>query len=894
MPGPEPPSLSTLRALAEALIDVHPEERGARAAELAPDAEVRARVLALVEAAEAPQRDGFLEPVHAATGAAPLPGLDAPGTRVGPWELRRELGRGGMGTVWLAGRVDGAYTKHVALKRLHDTSASDEERARFRREVQVLATLDHPGIARLVDGGVDGDGRPYLAMEFVEGERVDRHCDSRRLSTRDRVQLLASVARALDAAHATGVVHRDIKPANVLVQPGGTPKLIDFGIAKVLDPERDAALHVTRSAMAHLTPAYAAPEQLTGGRVSPATDVHAFGVLAHELLAGAVPFDVAGRPSAAIAEILTAELAPPLDHAAARASQEACVARGADSAAALARTLRGDLAAIVGTCLRKEAPRRYARAGDIADELDRWLDGRPVLARQDGRLYRARRFVRRNLAVTALGAAAVLALATGLTVALLQRAELQRQRSDLAERTARSEALLADLRRAVIGLVVNDYPQLASHHENYRTLKGMVRDIAAIAANQDDIVLQVAALDGRSLVAQAMWNPVYGGEGDPRRALELHEDVAEEAARLLDKPEVVARGMGAPILTWVMATQALWHHGETRRAYEEASALDARLADLSAGPFPEDAAARRAFAIGIERSRLKLANLRAQALDELGRGDDAISLLLEAAEVLGPAAPDEGPRSDDAEMLEQMRLSTLSQTKRLLAIMLQDAGRLEEAAAALAEGAAAMDASMEDHPPIDQMRDSFTNLVAIGAEHDVAQGRGAEAAARLAGTLEAAEARAASRKRGPSPYDLREIHALALQLAETLVDADDPTALGPARRCLEALEQLHGGRRLAWLEETRLRSAQLAVADAERLAGDREAAEHAARQVLAWAEGELVDEPASRTAREFAVRAAALLGRWHPDLAARAQTIAEATEGDARLRQRLLEAASPR
>jgi len=318
---------------------------------------------------------------------------EAPGSRVGPYRLVRELGRGGMGVVYRAERADGAYEQDVAVKLIRRGMASDEIQRRFRRERQILARLGHPGIARLLDGGVTDDGRSYFAMEFVDGEPIDAHCDRARLTVRERVELVARVGRAVQYAHRNLVVHRDLKPSNILVTKEGHVRLLDFGIARLLEEEPEGPR--TRTGFAPMTPDYASPEQRRGEPVTTASDVWQLGVILFALLAGRRPD---GAPDAD----------PPRPSATAGRAErpsELALARRT-TPRGLVSDLRGDLDTIVATALHPEAERRYATAQQLVDDLERYLDGRPVAARGDPVGYRARRFVRRHR----VGVAAALAL----------------------------------------------------------------------------------------------------------------------------------------------------------------------------------------------------------------------------------------------------------------------------------------------------------------------------------------------------------------------------------------------------------------------------------------------------------------------------------------------------
>ncbi|MGQ0622635.1 MAG: protein kinase domain-containing protein [Panacagrimonas sp.] len=354
-------------------------------------------------------------------------GFDEPlapnlGTCVGPFRLVRLLGVGGMGEVYLAERVEGGFRQRVALKLARAGVAAKPER--FEAERQILAELDHPGIARLHDGGVAADGRPYMAMEYVEGQDLLAYCETHEASLEERLNLFLQVCDAVSYAHAHLVVHRDLKPANIFVTADAQVKLLDFGIAKLLHPDLAAA--DTRTA--HLSPAYAAPEQLTGGAITTATDVYGLGVSLFQLLSGRLPWQVSELPLALAVQRLLDELPP-------RPSTVA-----AASAPVPARRLRGDLDAIVAKALRKEPASRYPDARALADDLRRHLRHAPVQARAGARAYVLRRFLRRNWLPLATAAVTFAALAVGIAIALWQA---QRAQHEAARATATKDFLLA-------------------------------------------------------------------------------------------------------------------------------------------------------------------------------------------------------------------------------------------------------------------------------------------------------------------------------------------------------------------------------------------------------------------------------------------------------------------
>jgi serine/threonine protein kinase len=348
------------------------------------------------------------------------------GTQVGAYTIVSLIGRGGMGEVWLAQRSDGRFEGRFALKFLDSYSASPAALDRFRREGRLLARLAHPHIARLIDAGVTGSGRPYLILEYAQGTRIDDYCVAHRLSVEARVRLILDVLAALAHAHSNLVIHRDIKPTNILVTEEGDAKLLDFGIAKLLGSEAgsDGDSPPTRIEDAAFTAEYAAPEQILGEPPSTATDVYQMGVLIFVLLSGRLPLGAEGSTRAE-------RIKAALDGEPPRMSEAA--------PAAIRKALKGDLDAIVSKALRKLPRERYATAAALADDLKRYLQNEPVLARANLATYRIQKFVRRYRAAVVGTAAAVLALIAATAFALYQMREAQIQRDQSREQARRAE-----------------------------------------------------------------------------------------------------------------------------------------------------------------------------------------------------------------------------------------------------------------------------------------------------------------------------------------------------------------------------------------------------------------------------------------------------------------------
>ena len=403
-------------------------------------------------------------------GRTDAPSLAA-GQRVGPWRLLRFLARGGMGEVYLAERADGAFDRQVAVKLLRPGVGSADLLERFQLERDLLARLEHPAVVPLLDAGTADDGRPYLALRYVDGRPITRYCDETGASARRRAELFVELCRAVQFAHANLIVHRDLKPSNVLVSADGRVHLLDFGIAKLLSPRPDSGEPTRTIELAPMTPQRAAPEQRRGEPVTTATDVWALGVLLHELLTGTLP---AGT---------TDELATPSRLA--------------------PRALDRDLAAVVVRALAAEPARRYASAGELADDVERWLAGEPVRARPDSLGYRARRFVgRHRLAVggTALAAAALAVLAV---VSVLRSGEATRERESAAREAARSEAVV----NLMVDLFGGVDPVSGADLDSVRVADLMALGIAKAATlgDQPDVQARLRQVLGRIQLERSAW-----------------------------------------------------------------------------------------------------------------------------------------------------------------------------------------------------------------------------------------------------------------------------------------------------------------------------------------------------------------------------------------------------
>ena len=450
--GLRPAEYARLSALLDDLLDTAPPDRETRLVELDRLEPAAARWLREVLAAQGSGRlQGFLETRDVFARDRPAWSGGDPalvGRTFGPYRVLSLLGHGGMGSVWLAERMDGMFTRRVALKLMHPALMGQVMMERLGREREILAGLNHPNIARLLDAGTADDGQPYLALEYFAGTPLTVHCDKHRLSIRDRLDLFRQVLSAVQYAHAHLVIHRDLKPSNILVTEDGRAHLLDFGIAKLVSEAGSAhATELTLLGGSILTPDYAAPEQITGGPITTAADVYALGVMSYELLTGERPYRPKRGSRGALEEaILEEDAAAP---SRLELTDAAAHARGT-SPRKLARMLAGDLDTIVLKALRKEAPERYPTVNALAEDIARFLRGEAILARRDSLIYRARKFTWRHRVAIGVAGTVLVTLAAGLA-ATSYEAKIASAQRDAALRANRRLLIEAAATRLASG-----------------------------------------------------------------------------------------------------------------------------------------------------------------------------------------------------------------------------------------------------------------------------------------------------------------------------------------------------------------------------------------------------------------------------------------------------------
>ena len=566
------------------------------------------------------------------------------GNRIGPYRIVREIGRGGMGAVYLAERDDEHYRQQVAIKLIKPGLGGEPIQRRFRNEMQILAELNHANIARLFDGGETADGLPYLVMEYVEGSPINQYCDDKQLSIEQRLNLFCTVCAAVQYAHQHLVIHRDIKPGNILVTSEGVPKLVDFGIAKLLD---QTTPELTATAMPFMTPHYASPEQLRGESVTTATDMYSLGVVLYELLSGRLPYKFKSRVPHEIAKTIC-EDEPAKPH----------------------KRLNADLDNIVLMAMRKEPQRRYATAEQFAEDIQRHLNGRPVRARQDTVTYRAGKFIRRQKVAVAAAALVLITLLVGIIATAWQarvaRAERERAERRFNEVRQLANSIVFEVHDAVWNLpgstparsliVQRGLKYLDSLSKDAAGDRGLQRELAAAyeklgAVQYTPTVAHLGDLPGaleshrkaaalrEALVAAEPSNRDYrrdlldsywyiaslvGAQGDMSQELQILRDqltarrelAVTEQSGFLDRYNLAATytAMGNILMQMGDSQRALDNQREALRQREEIAALD-----------PDTARSRRALTISYEYVGL--------ALDQNGDTKGALEMQRRGLEV---------------------------------------------------------------------------------------------------------------------------------------------------------------------------------------------------------------------------------------------------------------------
>jgi tetratricopeptide (TPR) repeat protein/tRNA A-37 threonylcarbamoyl transferase component Bud32 len=804
---------------------------------------------------------------------------DAIGECIGPYRIVELIGRGGMGRVYRAVRADALFEKSVALKRIQAGFDTKQIVQRFGAERQILARLEHPNIARLIDGGTDRDSLPYFVMEYVEGEQPLAYCNRRGAGIRERLEIFRQICAAVHYAHQQLVIHRDLKPGNILITADGTVKLLDFGVAKVFT-QNESEHTLTALDARILTPKYASPEQISGEPVGTASDIYSLGVLLYELLAGQSPYGKTERPG--------------------RELMAAVCLEEPKAPSSVKRELRGDLDAIVLKALRKNPAERYVSADQFSEDIDRYLEGRPVRAQRGAFSYVAGKFLRRNWLATAAAAIAAASLVGGLVTATLARQRAERRFEQL---------------RKLSHAVVFDY------HDSIETLAGstpvrrrMVKDalgyLDSLAAEAPDPSLERELIDSYVRVSQDQGNSYYLNLGDTADAL-LSARKAVALAQDLLKRDSSPKAREAAAAAWAnegdieygtgdLASAAL-HYGssitlsESVVRYEPANATNLtalatalrHAGDLSGGPGianlgkTEDALGlyRRAGEVADKLMQLQPAGWSARKArysaalkvasvetitGRLADGERDMRQALEMIQSIATANP--GNTHDEVE---------IASVSTRLGAQLIAGGRSDEALPLLERAIAILEKA--------QLNDPQTTLYGhFLALSQIESARALRGIRRLSQAAERDQSAIATAERlsriAPGETEFRLDAARAHQdLAETLLASNGGAAMEEARRAAAILAEMKGmpedvtlqgtwGRALRVLAMAQMRanaldaalgSLQLSVATLERIA-QRDPANAASRSDLAWslaAEGDCLAKMRRREAAEAYGRA---------------------------------------
>ena len=535
------------------------------------------------------------------------------GQRFGAWQLVDLIEAGGMGAVYLAERADATFEKRAALKLIKADRSSAEVRHWFQRERQALASLEHPNIARLLDGGTSVAGQPFLVMEYVDGGApIDAWCDRQRLGIEERLRLFQTVCAAVHDAHRHLIVHRDIKPANVLVAPDGEPKLVDFGIAKFLETDEGGSL----TAQHVMTPAYASPEQFRGEAVHTATDVYSLGMVLYELLSGRKAFDPKNVAPADIVRLICEDEPPPPSDAVAEGGDDdearAIADRRRLGPERLRRRLVGDLDTIVMTCLRKEPERRYASVGELSADIERHLKELPLVARRDTVRYRTSKFVRRNRAfVAAISLVLVGLVAVSAVQAAGKRAERREKEKVLRSSDIKRLHVLADQAE----LLWPAWPGRILDYEDWlRRSEALVARVPTHRAARDELRARAAPLVGDARADAQRKHPSWPALAAVREHLSDHADDRAACGIPADELDDHVRGL--------RAEEAELDRDTTELAYDFATTEDAWQHDILIELLAEFAAFTTPETGTLDRVRARLA-FASTVAERTVSGDDA-------------------------------------------------------------------------------------------------------------------------------------------------------------------------------------------------------------------------------------------------------------------------------
>ena len=552
------------------------------------------------------------------------------GRRIGAFRLVEPIGHGGMGVVYRAERVDGDFGQRIAIKLLDLPSGNPEVLQRFRIERHILASLSHPHIVTLLDGGLTDQGQPYLAMEYVEGVPITAYCEDHRLALADRLQLLQQVCGAVQYAHEHGVVHRDLKPANILVSPDGVPKVLDFGVAKLLDPSRDSGDRTETGALRPMTPNYASPEQLRGLPVTTASDIYALAVLFYEVLAGVRPYDTTGQ---SLDEVLRTVVE--------RVPRRPSAMTPPPGLPYDLGQLKGDLDGIVLKAMSKEALRRYGSARELSDDVGRYLAGLPVLAREPSLAYLVAKTARRHRVAAAAVAVSIVVVLGALAVSLWQTRIAVTERNRATQRfndiRGLAQALIFKIDDAVRPLPGSTPVRQMIVAEALTYLERLRGD----PSMDDALRLELAA--GYHRVGDVQGNPSLANLGDRNGARTSYQKAVDLLRPLATRPRPsrsAALELGRVELALATTANIMGATSEAQAAARDAT----RVAESWLGQNPGDSEAQRLLASSHFQSAILL------------RGPESLTQLQQAGEIfdrLLADKPDDLDRQRNAALVQK-------------------------------------------------------------------------------------------------------------------------------------------------------------------------------------------------------------------------------------------------
>ncbi len=512
--------------------------------------------------------------------------------RVGPYQLIRKIGAGGMGSVYLAERADDEFRKQVAIKFIRGGAMRENAIKRFRRERQILARLEHPGIARLLDGGTTDKGTPYFVMEYVEGKLLLDYCDEMGMGVRSRLEIFLKVCEAVEYAHERLIVHRDLKASNILVDGAGNPKLLDFGIAKVLQPDEEGQLTITQTGLRQFTPDYASPEQIRGDQVTTATDVYSLGVLLYEMLTGRRPFRFHGQSAVDILSTLLETDPPAPSSVVGRREEdngkiirpELVAWNRRTELRALTRELSGDLDNVILKALAKKPPERYRTAAALANDLRAYLDGHVVSARKVTVGYRVNKFLTRHRWQTGVGAALMLTLVAALGIATWQWQQARAERVRAERHSQQSRQMARSLLFELYDALRNVPGATEARRLLLERATSFLDELAATA--KDDALLKCELAEGYRKLAMVQGDLRSENLGDRRAALESYSKALSTAESVRDHPRLGTHALSIVISTLADLSVAQRELGLTEEQAATSSRLEALMREMEKRPSP--------------------------------------------------------------------------------------------------------------------------------------------------------------------------------------------------------------------------------------------------------------------------------------------------------------------